>query len=267
MTPSVGSAGVRIATWNVNSLKARLPRVEEWLGYARPDVLCMQETKFADAAFPAMAFSALGYEAVHCGQGQWNGVAILSRIGIEDVVAGFSDQAEDEVVEARLLWATCGGVRVGSVYVPNGRQVGSVHYEAKLAWLHRLRRHVETSCDASRPLAICGDFNVAPEDRDVWDMTKLHGGTHISSAERETVRCLLDWGLVDVFRTCRPEPGIYSWWDYRAGDFHQGRGLRIDLVLATKALADRARFALIDRFARKGKLPSDHAPMLVDFDD
>jgi exodeoxyribonuclease-3 len=258
---------VRIATWNVNSLKARLPRVEEWLTYARPDVLCMQETKFADSAFPAMAFSALGYEAVHCGQGQWNGVAILSRIGVEDVVAGFSDQAEDEVVEARLLWATCGGVRIASVYVPNGRRVGSEHYEAKLQWLDRLRRHVETSCEPSAPLAICGDFNVAPDDRDVWDPTKLHGGTHVSPPEREAVDDLRRWGLVDVFRECRPEPGIYSWWDYRAGDFHQGRGLRIDLVLATKPLAARARFALIDRFARKGKLPSDHAPVLVDFED
>ena len=258
---------MRIATWNVNSLKARLPRVEEWLRYARPDVLCMQETKYADAAFPALAFSALGYEAVHCGQGQWNGVAILSRVGIDDVVAGFSDQAEEEVVEARLLWATCGGVRVASVYVPNGRQVGSVHYQAKLQWLDRLRRHVEAACEPSVPLAMCGDFNVAPHDRDVWDPTKLHGGTHISGPEREAVAALEAWGLEDVFRRLRPEPGIYSWWDYRAGDFHQGRGLRIDLVLATKPLAERATFALIDRFARKGKLPSDHAPVLVDFED
>ena len=256
---------MRLATWNVNSLKARMPRVEEWLAYASPDVLCMQETKLADSAFPAMAFQALGYESAYCGQGQWNGVAILSRIGLDDVVAGFSDAAEAEVVEARLLWATCGGVRVGSVYVPNGRQVGSEHYAAKLEWLERLRRHVETSLDPNEPLVICGDFNVAPEDRDVWDVTKLHGGTHVSAPEREAVAALKDWGLVDVFRLRRPEPSIYSWWDYRAGDFHQGRGLRIDLVLATKPLADRATFALIDRFARKGKLPSDHAPVLVDF--
>jgi exodeoxyribonuclease-3 len=257
---------VRIATWNVNSLNKRLPRVEEWLGYARPDVLCMQETKVADSAFPSLAFAALGYEAVHCGQGQWNGVAILSRVGIEDPVAGFSDQAEDETVEARLLWATCGGVRVGSVYVPNGRQVGSEHYAAKLDWLDRLRRHVESACDPTEPLAICGDFNVAPEDRDVWDPTKLHGGTHVSPPEREAVAALAAWGLVDVFRNRYDDAGLYSWWDYRAGDFHQHRGLRIDLILATKPLAERATFALIDRFARKGKLPSDHAPLLVDFD-
>jgi exodeoxyribonuclease III len=257
---------MRIATWNVNSLKARLPRVEEWLAYAQPDVLCMQETKLADSAFPALAFAALGYDAAHCGQGQWNGVAILSRVGIEDVTAGFSDEAEDETTEARLLSATCGGVQVASVYVPNGRVVGSEFYEAKLAWLDRLLAHVRKDCDPAELLAICGDFNVAPDDRDVWDVTKLHGGTHVSEPERQAVRDLRDWGLVDAFRTCYDDAGLYSWWDYRAGDFHQGRGLRIDLVLVTRALADRVTYALIDRFARKGKLPSDHAPLLVDFD-
>ncbi|HUQ64046.1 MAG TPA: exodeoxyribonuclease III [Acidimicrobiales bacterium] len=256
---------MRVATWNVNSLKARLPRVEEWLAYAKPDVLCLQETKLADGAFPAMAFQTLGYEAAHCGQGQWNGVAILSRVGLDDVVAGFSDEHEAADVEARLLWATCGGVRVGSVYVPNGRVVGSAHYDAKLEWLDRLRRHVESADDPTADLIVCGDFNVAPDDRDAWDPTKLHGGTHVSPPEREAVAALERWGLVDVFRRFYDESGIYSWWDYRAGDFHQGRGLRIDLLLATKALADRATFALIDRFARKGKLPSDHAPLLVDF--
>ena len=257
---------MRIATWNVNSLKARLPRVEEWLGYASPDVLCLQETKVGDTDFPGLAFQSLGYDSAHSGQGRWNGVAILSRVGLEDVTAGFSDQAEDETVEARLLWATCGGVRVASVYVPNGRMVGSEHYEAKLAWLERLQRHLECCCDPGAPLAVCGDFNVAPDDRDVWDPTKLHGGTHVSPAERDAVRTLEKWGLVDVFRRCYDDSGVYSWWDYRAGDFHQGRGLRIDLILASRPLADRVTFSLIDRFARKGKLPSDHAPVLADFD-
>jgi exodeoxyribonuclease-3 len=257
---------MRVATWNVNSLKARLARVEEWLAYARPDVLCMQETKLSDSAFPALAFQALGYDAAHCGQGQWNGVAILSRVGLDDVVAGFSDQAEDERTEARLLWATCGGVRVASVYVPNGRMVGSEHYQAKLDWLERLRRHITATCRPESDLVVCGDFNVAPDDRDVWDPTKLHGGTHVSEPERAAVAALREWGLVDVFRRCYADAGLYSWWDYRAGDFHQGRGLRIDLVLATHALAERATFALIDRFARKGRSPSDHAPLLVDFE-
>ncbi len=255
----------RIATWNVNSLKARLPRVEEWLAYAHPDILCLQETKLADSAMPSLAFQSLGYDVAACGQGQWNGVAILSRVGLDHVVAGFTDEAEEEVTEARLLWATCGDVRVGTVYVPNGRLVGSEHYEAKLAWLERLRRHLETACDPNQSLVICGDFNVAPDDRDVWDPTKLHGGTHVSPAEREALNALLDWGLVDVFRRCYDQTGLYSWWDYRAGDFHQHRGLRIDLVLATKPMAERATYALIDRFARKGKGPSDHAPLLVDF--
>ena len=258
---------MRVATWNVNSLNARLPRVEEWLAYAQPDVLCMQETKVADSAFPGLAFQALGYESAHYGEGRWNGVAILSRVGLEDPVAGFTDQAEGEAVEARLLWATCGGVRMASVYVPNGRLVGSEHYQAKLDWLERLRRHLETDCDPGGELIVCGDFNVAPEDRDVFDVTKLHGGTHVSPPERGAVAALQAWGLVDVFRTQYQEPGLYSWWDYRAGDFHQHRGLRIDLVLATKPVAERARYALIDRFARKGKGPSDHAPLFVDFDD
>ncbi len=257
---------MRVATWNVNSLKIRLPRVEEWLAYAQPDVLCIQETKLADSAFPALAFSALGYESAHCGEGRWNGVAILSRVGLDDVVAGFSDQGDDETAEARLLWATCAGVRVASVYVPNGRQLGTEHYEAKLAWLERLRRQLETDSDPTADMVICGDYNVAPEDIDVWDPAKLHGGTHISVPEREAIGALRDWGMVDAFRQIYADAGVYSWWDYRAGDFHQGRGLRIDLVLATKALAERATWALIDRQARKGKLPSDHAPLLVDFD-
>ncbi len=258
---------MRIATWNVNSLKVRLPRVEEWLGYARPDVLCLQETKLSDGAFPAMAFAALGYDAAHCGEGRWNGVAILSRVGLHDVVAGFADRSEGESAEARLLWATCGGVRVATVYVPNGRVVGSEHYTAKLEWLDRLRTEVASTCRPDDDLVICGDFNVAPDDRDVWDPTKLHGGTHVSAPERAAVGALVDWGLVDVFRRRYAEGGLYSWWDYRAGDFHQGRGLRIDLVLASQRLADRTSFVLIDRFARKGKLPSDHAPLLCDFAD
>jgi exodeoxyribonuclease-3 len=257
---------MRIATWNVNSLKARMPRVEDWISYAQPDVLCMQETKLSDSNFPSLAFAALGYEAAHCGQGQWNGVAILSRVGLDDVVAGFSDQGEDETAEARLLWATCGGVRVASVYVPNGRMVGSEHYDAKLSWLERLRRGLDDVADPAEPLVVCGDFNVAPEDRDVWDPTKLHGGTHVSPPEREAVVALEQWGLVDVFRRLYDDDRLYTYWDYRAGDFHQHRGMRIDLQLATKPLAEAAAFALIDRFARKGKLPSDHAPLLVDYE-
>jgi len=257
--------GMRIATWNVNSLKARLPRVEEWISYARPDVLCLQETKMTDEAFPYMTFQLLGYDAAHNGDGRWNGVAILSRVGLEDPVPGFRGAA-GEKAECRLLSATCGGVLVMSVYVPNGRRVGSEHYAAKLAWLEDLLRHVEASCDPDAPVAICGDFNVAPDDRDVWDAAAVHGATHVSEQERAAVRALLEWGLVDVFRALHTEPGLYSWWDYRAGDFHRRKGMRIDLALMSHVLADRATFALIDRNARKGKLPSDHAPALIDVD-
>ena len=257
---------MRFATWNVNSLKARLPRVEEWLAYAQPDVLCMQETKLADAAFPTMAFQALGYDAVHHGNGRWNGVAILSRVGLEDAVAGFSGEHEDDIVESRLLSATCGGVRVTTVYVPNGRAVGTEHYEAKLAWLDQLRSHLVVTCDPEGQALVCGDFNIAPDDRDVWDPKLAHGGTHVSDAERKALIAIEEWGLTDAFRLCYDDERLFSWWDYRAGDFHKGRGMRIDLILVTKSLADRVRFALIDRNARKGKLPSDHAPTFVDID-
>jgi len=255
---------VRIATWNVNSLNARLPRVEEWLEYARPDVLCMQETKLADTAFPAMAFSALGYESACHGDGRWNGVAILSRVGLSDVAAGFGGPGDDQ--GPRLVAATCDGVRVHSVYVPNGRAVDSEHYEAKLAWLGRLHDLLAGAYKPTDAVAVCGDFNVAPEDRDVYDPAAFEGATHVTAGERQAVRALEDWGLVDAFRLCRPEDGLYTWWDYRAGNFHKHMGLRIDLVMLSHSLADKVTFALVDRNARKGKLPSDHAPVLVDVD-
>ena len=257
---------MRIATWNVNSLGARLPRVEEWIAYAQPDVLCLQETKMADAAFPAMAFEALGYEAAHHGDGRWNGVAIISRVGLTDVVAGFRPGPEPEPVESRLIAATCGGVRVHSVYVPNGRSVGSEHYAAKLAWLEALGQHLAATCDPDGDVAVCGDFNVAPDDRDVWDPDAFRGSTHVSEAERAAVEAIKDWGMVDGFRVLRPEGGLFTWWDYRAGNFHKKKGMRIDLILVTRPLADRLSFALVDRNARKGKLPSDHAPMFIDLD-
>jgi exodeoxyribonuclease-3 len=257
---------MRIATWNVNSLNARLPRVEEWIGYAHPDVLCMQETKVADATFPAMAFAALGYESAHHGSGRWNGVAILSRIGMKDVSIAFGGDGASEAAEGRFVSALCGDVRVSSVYVPNGRTVGSEHYQAKLAWLADLRAHLDASCDPREPMAVCGDFNVAPEDRDLYDPARFVGATHVSEPERQALDRIEEWGLVDAFRRRYDEDGLFSWWDYRAGDFHQHRGMRIDLILVTQPLAERVGFALIDRFARKGKLPSDHAPVFVDLD-
>jgi exodeoxyribonuclease-3 len=256
---------VRVATWNVNSLKARMERVPEWLAYAKPDVLCLQETKLADAAFPHMAFAALGYESAHHGAGQWNGVAILSRVGLDDPVIGFADGGEPDR-DARLITARCAGVTVSSVYVPNGRAVGSEHFEYKLSWLGRLRSHLDARARPSDPLIVCGDFNVAPADIDVWDPAAFVGSTHVTPEERERLRELEAWGLVDAFRCMWPDEKLYSYWDYRAGDFHEHRGMRIDLVLVSRPLADKLTWALIDRNARKGKLPSDHAPVLVDLE-
>jgi exodeoxyribonuclease-3 len=256
---------MRIATWNVNSLKVRLGRVEEWLAYAHPDVLCLQETKLADATFPHLAFSALGYESVHHGDGRWNGVAIVSRVGIDDVVTGFAGPGDPDS-ETRIISARCGGALMTSVYVPNGRSLDSDQYQYKLEWLGRLRHHLDVLADPGDRVAVCGDFNIAPDDRDVWDPSAFVGATHVSEPERAALRHLEDWGLVDAFRARYPEERLFSYWDYRAGDFHEHRGMRIDLVLVSRPLAEQVTWALVDRNARKGKLPSDHAPVLVDVD-
>ncbi len=269
---------MRIATWNVNSLKARLEKVSWWLERARPDVLLMQETKLADAAAPAAEFHAAGYEVAHHGEGRWNGVAIASRVGIADVVTNFGeplrpartpDEGDDEpLAEARMIAATCGGVRVVSLYAPNGRVVDSIFYEAKLLWYERLAQWLERSTGPAEPLVLGGDFNVAPEDRDVWDPVKCHGGTHVSPREREAFLRLCRWGLVDAYRLHHAETGRYTWWDYRSGNFHKNFGMRIDHLLVTKPVADRTVWAEIDREARKGKpIPSDHAPLVMDIDD
>jgi exodeoxyribonuclease-3 len=257
---------LRLATWNVNSLKARQERVEDWITQFRPDVLCLQETKLADGAFPDLAFRSLGYDCAHHGEGRWNGVAILSKVGLSEVRAGWADDDGDDDREARLLWATCGGVRVASAYVPNGRSLDDDHYAYKLAWLDRLRRNLDASEDPEGLVALCGDFNIAPDDRDVHDPSAFVGATHVSEPERAALARLEEWGLDDVFRRHYDSGGLYSWWDYRRGDFHQGRGMRIDLVLTSASLTPRARTVLIDRNARKGKQPSDHAPVVVDFD-
>jgi exodeoxyribonuclease-3 len=255
---------MRIATWNVNSLNARLLRVEEWIDYAQPDILCMQETKLADAAFPEMAFTALGYECAFHGDGRWNGVAILSKVGIADVQKGFVSAADEQ--GSRLITANCGGISVTSVYVPNGREVDSEFYEQKLVWLGELRSYLDSVAKPGDAVAVCGDFNVAPDDRDVWDPAKTSGSTHVTEPERKALKNVEAWGLSDALRTQYDIGGLYSWWDYRAGNFHKHEGMRIDLVLLSKVLADTCSFVLIDRNARKGKQPSDHAPVLADVD-
>jgi exodeoxyribonuclease-3 len=269
---------VRIATWNVNSLKARLEKVTWWLARARPDVLLMQETKLADADAPADAFRDAGYELAHHGEGRWNGVAIASRAGIADVVTNFGqplrpatteDVGDDEpLAEARMIAATCGGIRTVCVYAPNGRVVGSPFYAGKLAWYERLARWLAEAADPSNPLVLGGDLNVAPADADVWDPRACHGGTHVSPPERAAVGRLCAWGLVDAYRKLHPEPGRYTWWDYRAGNFHKNYGMRIDHLLVTRPVAGRTVWAEIDREARKGKpIPSDHAPLVIDLDE
>ncbi len=254
---------MRIATWNVNSLKARLPRVIDWIGYASPDVLCLQETKLADDAFPALDLLALGYECVHFGEGRWNGVAICSRVGIDAVVSGFAPGAGDDP-EARLVTARCGAMVVSSVYVPNGRELGHDQYLRKLAWLASLRSHLDHVADPTDDVVVCGDFNVAPDDRDVWDPAAVHGGTHVSPPERRALQELCEWGLTDLFRVQYERGELYSWWDYRAGAFHKRQGMRIDLVLGSASVVRDFSWALIDRSARKGPQPSDHAPVIVE---
>ena len=288
---------MRIATWNVNSLKARQEAVERWLERAAPDILLLQETKLTDDDAPVMAFAMAGYQFVHHGEGRWNGVAIAARNGlsISDIVTNFGDGpvrdsgpggaggagavagSEDDFDpfdEARMIAATVDGLRVVTIYAPNGRVVDSPFYLGKLAWFDRLARWVRES-DALDPdaphggsLVIGGDFNVAPTDIDVWDPAAAHGGTHVSDAERAAVATLIDLGLVDAYRARHAEAGRYTWWDYRAGMFHKNFGMRIDLLLVSGPVAARLVDAEIDREARKGPpVPSDHTPLLIDLDE
>jgi exodeoxyribonuclease-3 len=281
---------VRIATWNLNGARARLPRLLEWLGAAQPDVLAIQETKCTDADFPAAELGELGYAVAHHGTGGFSGVGVLSRIGIADTVIGFAadgDAAEDSAAEAvgesaegalpgmpvtdkyaepRIITALCGPVRVVSVYVPNGRALDSPEYPYKLRWFARLQRHVAEVARPAQPVVVTGDFNVALTDDDVWDRAAFDGSTHVTEPERDGVRALLAWGLTDVVPRPLKYDKPFTYWDYRAGMFHKNMGMRIDYVLASEPVASAVTDAYVDRDARKGKLPSDHAPIVVDVD-
>jgi exodeoxyribonuclease-3 len=262
---TVGS--VRIATWNVNSVKQRVPRLLPWLDQRRPDVVCLQETKLADDAFADLLGDELADRdyavAVH-GEATWNGVAILSRVGLDEVEVGLAGAPGFPHPEARAISATCGGIRVVSVYVPNGRVPDSEHYQYKLAWLASLREMV---ADGPAATVVCGDMNIAPTDEDVFDPDAYVGQTHVTSLERASLAELQELGLRDVVRDRWPNERVFTYWDYRAGMFHQDLGMRIDLVLASAPVAGRVRAAWVDRQARKGSGPSDHAPVIVDLDE
>jgi exodeoxyribonuclease III len=258
---------VRVATWNVNSVKRRIPRLLPWLDERQPDVVCLQETKLADDAFEQLLgeeLSKRGYAVALHGEVQWNGVAILSRMGLDDVVVGIPNAPGFPHPEARAVSAICGGIRVHSVYAPNGRTPGSEHYHYKLAWLSALR---ETVAKSSEPAMVCGDMNIAPTDLDVFDPDAYAGETHVTPPERAALAELQALGLRDVVRDRWPGERVFTYWDYRAGMFHQDLGMRIDLILAATAVAGRVRAAWVDRQARKGAGPSDHAPVIVDLDE
>jgi exodeoxyribonuclease-3 len=260
---------MRIATWNVNSVLARLPRLVDWLKQAAPDVVCLQETKVADGAFPADQVTELGYQIAQHGEGRWNGVAVLSRVGIEDVARGLPGDPgypDPGTLEARTMAATCGPVRVRAVYVPNGRTPDDPHYGYKLRWLAALHDAIAADTAAALPFALMGDFNVAPADDDVWDPAAFVGSTHVTPDERAALARLRDAGLTDIVPRIAKGPHPFTYWDYRAGAFHKGMGMRIDLVYANAALAGAVSDAWVDREARKGKGPSDHAPVIVDLD-
>ena len=258
---------MRLVTWNVNSVKQRLPRLLPWLDQRQPDVVCLQETKLTDDAFNellAQELAGRGYEVALHGEASWNGVAILSRVGLDDVVAGLDGAPGFPDPEARAVSATCDGIRVVSVYVPNGREPGSEHYRYKLEWLASLRAAVAAGPDAT---VVCGDVNIAPADDDVFDPDAYIGQTHVTQPERDALAELQALGLRDVVRDRWPDERVFTYWDYRAGMFHQDLGMRIDLVLASEAVAERVQAAWVDRHARKGKGPSDHAPVIVDLDE
>lgn len=266
---------MRLATWNVNSIRARADRVISWLERSGTDVLAMQETKCSDKQFPMQAFTDAGYEVAHAGFSQWNGVAIASRVGLEDVTVGFEGQpgwssSEDieEASEARALGATCNGVRVWSLYVPNGRTLEDPHYQYKLRWLSALR---DTAAgwlaDApDQQVALVGDWNIAPTDDDIWSVEAYQGSTHVSEPERSAFTAMNDAGFADVVRPFTPGPGVYTYWDYTQLSFPKKRGMRIDFVLGSPEFAKRVGNAHIDREERKGKGASDHAPVVVDLD-
>ncbi len=263
---------MRLATWNINSVRARIDRLTAWLDRSDVDIVAIQETKVPDEKFPIARITELGYQVAHHGTDQWNGVAVLSRVGIDDVqvgVPGLPPFGDPAVTEARAIGVLCGGIRVWSLYVPNGRAIGDPHYDYKLAWLGVLHDYGAKALAAqpNAQIALCGDFNIAPTDDDIWSVDYYRGCTHVTQPERQAFSSVVDAGFSDIVRPYHPGPGVYTYWDYTRLAFQKRRGMRIDFTLASPALAARVTGAVIDRAERKGKLPSDHAPVIVEFKD
>jgi exodeoxyribonuclease III len=255
-----------IATWNVNSILARMPAVTRWLDDVKPDVVCMQETKCTDDKFPVLIFQERGYQCQLFGQQSYNGVAILTRTACDTSHRGFpGDEDELRGTQSRLITTTVEGVQIVNVYIPNGQAVGSEKYAFKLEWMSQLREFFDRHYDPSTPLLLCGDFNVAPEDRDVHDVRLWHGRVMCSEPERERLQHIKDWGFTDAFRLHEEASGKFTWWDYRAGAFRRNMGLRIDHVWVTKPLVPRSVRACIDMAPRTWEKPSDHAPLIAEF--
>ena len=255
---------MKVATWNVNSINIRMPQLLGWLENSEIDVICFQETKTVDENFPAEALKALGYDAEFMGQKSYNGVAIVSKFPITDVQKNFLD--DDDESPKRLIAGTVNGVRIVNTYIPNGSELWSDKFKFKLDWLQRLRRLFDETCDANSDVLLCGDFNVAPEELDVWNVPAWEGRLHFSRPERAAIQHVKQWGFVDVFRKLNPDAREFSWWDYREGAWQRNRGLRIDHIWTSAPLAEKCSACWIDKAPRGLEKPSDHAPVIAEFD-
>ncbi len=254
---------MKIATWNVNSINVRMPQLLAWLATAQPDIVCLQEIKTVDDGFPALELKAAGYEAVFMGEKSYNGVAILSKYTIEDVRKNFPDDKDDS--PKRMIAATVKGIRIVNTYIPNGTEIGSDKFKFKLDWLMRLRRFFDETCEAANDVLLCGDFNVAPTELDVWDPVGYAGKLHFSRPERAAIEYVRQWGFVDLFRKINGNVQEFSWWDYRAGAWQRNQGLRIDHIWTSPSLADKCIECRVDKSTRSLDKPSDHAPVVAEF--
>lgn len=254
---------MKIATWNVNSINVRMPQLLDWLAAAEPDVVCLQETKTVDDGFPAEELKAAGYESAFMGQKSYNGVAILSKLPVAVVQKNFPD--DDDESPKRMIAATINGIRIVNTYIPNGTELGTDKFKFKLDWLMRLRRYFDDTCDTAKDVLLCGDFNVAMDELDVWSVPHWEGKLHFSKPERAAMHFVKQWGFTDLFRKMNGNVQEFSWWDYRAGAWQQNRGLRIDHIWTSSLLAEKCTGCWVDKSTRSLERPSDHAPVVAEF--